>query len=85
MLSQLYKVAEVSQSGYYNYFSERSKETRAKREIQDEQLGDLILMLIILKVGKRYKQIKMTLKNTYKINFNLKRIRRITRKYNITC
>ena len=86
MLSYLCKIAEISRSGYYNYFSETSKKVRAKREIQDKQLYEIILMAYNFKKRKKgAKQIKMTLKYIYKINFNLKRIRRIMKKYTIIC
>ncbi|MGV8167498.1 MAG: IS3 family transposase, partial [Alkaliphilus sp.] len=52
----------------------------------DEQTLEIIMMAYNFK-GRRKgaKQIKMTLQNKYDINFNLKKIRRIMRRYNIIC
>lgn len=82
----LCSLAEVSRSGYYNYFSEKSIQNRNKKEIQDEKDRDVILDAFTRHGYKKgAKGIKMTLENEDKIVFNLKHIRRIMRKYDIIC
>lgn len=79
-------LAEVSRSGYYNYFNEKSVQNRNKKEIQDEKDRDIILDAFNRHGYKKgAKGIKMTLENEDKIIFNLKHIRRIMKKYNIIC
>lgn len=82
----LCKVAGVSPSGYYNYFSLASLERRKQREKQDEIAKEKILKAFNYKRRKKgARQIKMTLDGEFKINYNLKRIRRIMKKYGIIC
>lgn len=86
MVSYLCKVAGVSRSGYYNYFSKKSQMNREQRENEDLVLKENILKAFYFK--RRYKgarQIKMTLEKHFNIQYNLKRIRRIMKKYNIIC
>ncbi len=86
MLSYLCKIAGVSKSGYYNYLSSNSQTVRKQRDTQDEAVRDNILNAYNFKHHKKgARQIKMTLKNTYGIVYNLKRIRRIMKKYGIVC
>lgn len=86
MVSHLCKTAGVSRSGYYNYFSEKAKERRKLKEKKDEALRDIIQKAYKFKKRKKgARQIKMTLAGQFNIVFNLKRIRRIMRKYNIIC
>ncbi|MCA1030943.1 IS3 family transposase [Bacillus timonensis] len=86
MVSHLCKTAGVSRSGYYNYFSEKAKEVRKLKDNKDEALRDIILKAFKFKKRKKgARQIKMTLEGQFNIVFNLKRIRRIMRKYNIIC
>lgn len=86
MVSYLCHVASVSRSGYYNYFSERSQEHRNKREIEDEKVKAIILKAFQFKRRKKgARQIKMTLMGQFNVVYNLKRIRRIMKKYNIVC
>ena len=86
MVRYLCAVMGVSRSGYYNYFSEKSVENRS---VQDE--ADQVVHAIILKAfrfrrrKKGARQIKMTLENQYGITYNLKRIRRIMKKFGIFC
>ncbi|MFF2877797.1 IS3 family transposase [Gottfriedia sp. NPDC057991] len=86
IVTYLCKIAGVSRSGYYNYFSIKSQERRKQQDEKDE-----ILRVNILKAYrfKRYKkgarQIKNTLAGQFKIVYNLKRIRRIMKKYGIVC
>jgi transposase InsO family protein len=86
MVSYLCKVAGVSRSGYYNYFSLKSIKARKKRNKQDKIVRGIILKAYNFKGRKKgAKQIKMTLENQFGIIYNLKRIRRIMKKYNIIC
>ncbi|SDJ14956.1 HTH-like domain-containing protein [Alteribacillus bidgolensis] len=85
-VSFLCEISGVSRSGYYNYFSVESQERRKRREKEDLILKDNILKAFHFK--RRHKgarQIKMTLERQFHITYNLKRIRRIMKKYNIVC
>lgn len=85
-IKYLCKLADVSRSGYYNYFNEKSIQNRKKKEVQDEKDRDIILDAFNRHGYKKgAKGIKMTLENEDKIIFNLKHIRRIMKKYNIIC
>lgn len=86
MVTHLCKISKVSRSGYYKYFSIGSKNTRYKNNIADEILRDNILKAFNFKNKKKDAiQIKMVLQNEFGINYNLKRIRRIMKKFNIFC
>lgn len=86
MVSYLCKLTGVSRSGYYNYFSIKSQSFREQRNRQDELLRVNILKSYNFKGRKKgARQIKMTLENQFKITYNLKRIRRIMKKYDIIC
>lgn len=86
MISFLCKEANVSRSGYYNYFSNKSMKQREMREEYDLSLHDLILEAYKFKgFDKGSREIKMFLKNQYGIILNRKRIQRIMRKYEIFC
>jgi len=86
MVSYLCVAAGVSRSGYYNYFSKKSVEQRQRREQADKILRANILKAYKFKGRKKgARQIKMTLVGQYKITYNLKRIRRIMKKYHIIC
>ena len=86
MISYLCNISGVSRSGYYRYFSSAIIEKRKSNEIKDLESKENILKAYNFKNRKKgAKQIKMTLKNNFNINYNLKRIRRIMKKYNIVC
>jgi putative transposase len=86
MVSYLCKESGVSRSGYYNYFSAHSQENRKQREDKDKEIKDIILNAFHFKGCKKgARQIKMTLAGQFKVVFNLKRIRRIMKKYAIIC
>lgn len=86
MVNYLCNVSGVSRSGYYNYFSSKSQKTREKREAKDQLVRDVILKAFNFKRRKKgARQIKMTLQGQYGILYNLKRIRRIMKKYDIVC
>ncbi len=86
MISYLCKISGVSRSGYYNYFSSKSQKAREKREAADKSVRDIILKAFNFKRRKKgARQIKMTLQGQFRILYNLKRIRRIMKKYDIVC
>lgn len=86
MVSFLCAISGVSRSGYYNYFSSESHERREQREKKDLILKKNILKAFQFKRrNKGARQIKMTLAGQFQIIYNLKRIRRIMRKYKIVC
>lgn len=86
MISYLCKISGVSRSGYYNYFSSQSQKARAKRQATDESVRDIILKAFNFKRRKKgARQIKMTLQGQFGVLYNLKRIRRIMKKYEIVC
>jgi putative transposase len=86
MAKYLCEVSSVSRSGYYNYFSQKSVEQRKRKDEKDEVVKDLILKAFRFKGRmKGARQIKMTLAGQFQCVFNLKRIRRIMKKYNIFC
>lgn len=85
-LSYLCEMSSVSRSGYYRYFSYNAQQQRIKQTNSDEILKDNILKAYNFKgVKKGARQIKMTLELHFGIIYNLKRIRRIMKKYSILC
>lgn len=86
MVKYLCKIAGVSRSGYYNYFSLKSQEQRKRQDEEDEIVREIILKAFHFKGRKKgARQIKMTLAGQFNVVYNLKRIRRIMKKYNIIC
>ncbi|WP_097071839.1 IS3 family transposase [Ureibacillus xyleni] len=86
MVSYLCELVGVSRSGYYRYFSEEGQLNRQARNQADEEVKEIILKAFNFRRRKKgARQIKMTLKNQYQITYNLKRIRRIMKKFNIVC
>lgn len=86
MVRYLCEVMEVSCSGYYNYFMEKSVQKRVAKEEMDEVLKEIILKAYHFRGRKKgARQIKMTLQNQYQVTYNLKRIRRIMKKFEIIC
>ncbi|HCG4536375.1 TPA: IS3 family transposase [Salmonella enterica subsp. enterica serovar Typhi str. AG3] len=86
MVSYLCKVMGVSRSGFYHHFDEKSAQNRAKQDEADEVVKDIILKAYHFRGRKKgARQIKMTLQSQYSITYNLKRIRRIMKKFNIIC
>jgi putative transposase len=86
MVSFLCEISGVSRSGYYNYISSESQERRDRREKEDWILKENILKAFHFKRrSKGARQIKMTLEGQFHLTYNLKRIRRIMKKYTIVC
>lgn len=87
MVSYLCKISEVSRSGFYRYFSEKAITTKKSKEEKDEILKENVLKAFNFKNRKTKgaRQIKMVLKSEFNLVYNLKRIRRIMKKYSIKC
>jgi putative transposase len=86
MVNYLCNIAGVSRSGYYQYWSSESEKKRNQREREDEQVKETILKAFRFKRRKKgARSIKMTLEGQFKVVYNLKRIRRIMKKYGIVC
>lgn len=86
MVGHLCELSGVSRSGYYKYFSSKSEEVRANRNNNDEDAKYNVLKAFTFKKRKKgARQIKMVLENEFGIIYNLKRIRRIMKKYGIFC
>ncbi len=86
MISYFCKIAGVSRSGYYNYFASKSQKSKEEQNKKDEEVRAVILKAYHFKGRKKgARQIKMTLAGQYGIIYNLKRIRRIMKKYGIIC
>ncbi len=76
--------SKVSKSGYYNYLaSKNNRDVKEKRDLESYKWVLKAFNYEDRKKGSR--QIKMVLENVYKKTYNLKRIRRIMRKYGIIC
>lgn len=84
MITYLCKCIDVSKSGYYNYFN-----NEIKRNIQDENDKldfDLVLKAYKFKNRKKgSRQIKMVLENEFDTIMNLKKIRRLMKKFGLVC
>lgn len=86
MVSFLCQISGISRSGYYNYFSSKSQERRENREKEELIIkGNIIKAFHFKNRKKGARQIKMTLEGQFQITYNLKRIRRIMKKYEIVC
>jgi len=86
MISYFCKIAGVSRSGYYNYFASKSQKSKEEQNKKEEEVRAVILKAYHFKGRKKgARQIKMTLAGQYGIIYNLKRIRRIMKKYGIIC
>ena len=84
MVRFLCKESGISRSGYYNFLA--SKKIREQKELIDLIARDLILKAFNRRGFKKgARSIKMILEREYDTNFNLKKIGRIMRKYNIVC
>lgn len=86
MVRYLCELIGVSRSGYYNYYTDNAIQNREERKLADEEIKEIILKAFHFRRRKKgARQIKMTLENQYHITYNLKRIRRIMKKFNIVC
>lgn len=86
MLSYLCNISGVSRFGYYKHLSDITVQKRKSNEVRDLERKENILKAYNFKNCKKgARQIKMILSNVFDINYNLKRIRRIMKKYIIVC
>ena len=84
MTSYLCKCIGVSKSGYYNYLKKENK--RIERDNKDQKDFDLILKAYKFKKRKKgARQIMMVLDNEFNVHFNLKKIRRLMKKFGLKC
>lgn len=78
------KVAGVSKSGYYGYL--KQTETKLIKELKDEEDFESIMRAYRFKgYNKGARGIKMTLENHFHITMNLKKIRRLMKKFRLVC
>ena len=78
------KIADVSKSGYYDHF--KQTESKLIREMNDEEDFEKVLMAYRFKgYNKGARGIKMTLENQWHITMNLKKIRRLMKKFGLYC
>lgn len=85
-ISYMCKVANVSRSGYYRYVNNLTSKRYLEKEIKDMQDYDLILTAYKFKNrNKGARLIKMVLERQEDICMNLKKIRRLMKKYGLIC
>lgn len=84
MTGYLCELLEVSRSGYYSYVN--AANSRLLRQQADADAGELIKKAFQRKGFKKgSRSIKMTLENEFGVTYNLKKIRRLMKKFNIVC
>ena len=82
----LCSIAGVSRSGYYNYVKNLTSDRYLLREEKDKEDFELILKAYQFKNRhKGARLIKMTLEREYGIIMNLKKIRRLMKKFGLFC
>lgn len=85
-ISKMCRLLHFSRSSYYHYVWKQKHNIKSSKDIQDEKDRIVIQTIFDIEgIEKGAKQIKMQLNDIYGINMNLKRIRRIMRKYGIIC
>jgi hypothetical protein len=78
------EIAGVSRSGYYQYV--RGLVIPSRKELQDQADFELIRQAYRFRNRKKgARQIKMTLERKFETNMNLKKIRRLMKKYGLFC
>lgn len=83
-LTYLLELSGVSKSGYYG-FSEQT-DSKLLRELKDEEDFELIMQAYQFKgFNKGAKQLKMTLEKQFDTIMNLKKIRRLMKKFGLYC
>ena len=83
-LRHILTVSGISKSGYYGYI--KQTDSKIAREFNDEEDFELIMKAYRYKgFNKGAKQLKMTLENQFGIIMNLKKIRRLMKKYGLFC
>ncbi len=83
-IKMMCKIAGVSRSGYYRYL--KHKDSHHDKESQDKEDFKLIQEAYHYKTWKKgAKQIKMRIERDHDLIMNLKKIRRLMKKYGLTC
>jgi transposase InsO family protein len=83
---RLCHLAQVSRSGYYAYIGEPAVCNRNQQQDRDEQAHKVLLLAYQYKGRKKgARQIQMTLQLHFGLTYNLKRIRRLMKKFGIVC
>jgi putative transposase len=83
-LAYLLELSGVSKSGYYGFVEPTN--TNLVTELKDEEDFELIMKAYRYKgFNKGAKQLKMTLENQFDIVMNLKKIRRLMKKFGLFC
>lgn len=83
VISRLCEIADVSRSGYYNWINSREK--RNEKELHDQSDFELVL------AAYKYRGYRKGARSIYMrllhegIRMNLKKIRRLMKKYNLVC
>lgn len=83
IISRLCEIADVSRSGYYNWINSREK--RNEKELHDQSDFELVL------AAYKYRGYRKGARSIYMrllhegIRMNLKKIRRLMKKYNLVC
>lgn len=84
MTKYLCECIGVSTSGYYNYLKNENK--RIARDNKDQENFDIIMKAYKFKNRKKgARQIMMVLDNEFNTHFNIKKIRRLMKKYGLKC
>lgn len=85
-ISEMCRLLHFNRSSYYRYAGKQKNNIKSNKDIQDEKDRIIIQTIFdIERIEKGAKQIKMQIYDIYGINMNLKRIRRIMKKYGIIC
>jgi putative transposase len=83
-LTYLLELSGVSKSGYYGFIEPTN--TKLLNEFKDEEDFELIMKAYRFKgFNKGAKQLKMTLENHFDTVMNLKKIRRLMKKFGLFC
>ena len=90
MTTYLCNCIVVSKSGYYTYLSNENKriekDKKDKKDKEDKEDFEWILKAYKFKKRKKSsRQIKIVLDNEFNIHFNLKKIRRLMKKFGLKC
>lgn len=84
MTGYLCSLVHVSRSGYYSYI--KAEDSRMKRAFSDEKAVELIKKAFHRRGYKKgSRSIKMILEHEFNVIYNLKKIRRLMKKFNIVC
>lgn len=80
----MFKIADVSKSGYYQYL--KQTDLKLMRMMNDEEDFEKVIIAYRFKgYNKGARGIKMALENQWHITMNLKKIRRLMKKFGLYC